>query len=119
METRLKKNIIFALCVLVPCAVAIAFMYFSGLNGTSGVATITIAGGESFEIPLDTDKIYEYTTDTGSAVSFVIEVDAKSKSARFINSVCPDGLCENYGWIDSEYEQAICLPAGVILGIGK
>lgn len=32
---------------------------------------------------------------------------------RFIESVCPDHLCENMGWLENENEEAICLPAGV------
>ncbi|MBQ3588282.1 MAG: NusG domain II-containing protein, partial [Oscillospiraceae bacterium] len=32
---------------------------------------------------------------------------------RFIESICPDHLCEGYGFISYEDETAICMPAGV------
>lgn len=32
---------------------------------------------------------------------------------RFVNSTCPDHLCEGFGWLANEGEEAICLPAKV------
>ncbi|MEG1367339.1 MAG: NusG domain II-containing protein [Oscillospiraceae bacterium] len=36
---------------------------------------------------------------------------------RFINSVCPDHVCEGFGWLSQEEDHAVCAPARVVVSI--
>lgn len=38
---------------------------------------------------------------------------------RFVESRCPDHICEQYGWLSQEYDQAVCLPAGVVVTVER
>ena len=38
---------------------------------------------------------------------------------RLINSRCPDHICEGYGWLSKEHDQAVCMPAGVVVSVEK
>ena len=40
-------------------------------------------------------------------------LEVKDGAVRFVNSVCPDHICENTGWLRLEGEAAVCAPAGV------
>ena len=42
-----------------------------------------------------------------------VTLEVKDGAIRFVDTVCPDHLCENEGFIRYEDESAICMPAGV------
>ncbi len=109
----MKKNIIFTVVVLSVAIIAASVFLFRD-NSTQN-AVVSIANGQTFYLPLNEDGTYSYTTQTGSLLDFTIEI--KDNKARFVNSNCPDGLCENFGWVSAGYDQAICLPAGVMLTV--
>ena len=44
-------------------------------------------------------------------------VQKLSLAARFIDSPCPDHICESFGWISQEDQTATCLPARAVLTI--
>ena len=46
-----------------------------------------------------------------------VTLEVKEGKIRFVRSVCPDHVCEGVGWIGTEGEQAICMPAGVSVTI--
>ena len=64
------------------------------------------------DISLDEDGTYD--VDTGY---YTVHIEVKDRAARFINSPCPDHICENYGWISMEDQTAICAPAHAVLMI--
>ncbi len=109
----MKKNIIFGVSILI--IALISSVIISSNSGSTKEAVITIANGNTIIVPLDVDKVYNYGTDTGAMLDFTIEVN--DGKAQFINSQCPDHVCEGFGRISLEYEQAICAPAGVVLGV--
>lgn len=106
-----KKDLIFLLGLLV-LAAGIALFYFGRPSGTKAV--VTVDGGTSLEIDLSYDEVYHID---GGALPVTLEV--KDGSIRFIDSQCPDHLCEGFGFINSEGEYAICMPAGVAVTIPK
>ena len=57
------------------------------------------------------EKINKYFGDLHVLKDVTLEV--KDGQIRFINSICPDHLCEGFGFISMEDESAICMPAGV------
>ena len=70
-------------------------------------ALVTVVDGESLTIPLDQDEIYHIDA------RLPVTLEVKDGRIRFIDSQCPDLLCEGFGFISSEGEQATCMPAGV------
>ena len=44
-------------------------------------------------------------------------MEVKDGAARFIDSPCPDHICEGYGWLTLEDQTATCLPARAVLTI--
>ena len=64
------------------------------------------------DISLDEDATYD--VDTGY---YTVHIEVNDRAARFIDSPCPDHICENYGWISMEDQTAICAPAHAVLMI--
>ena len=52
--------------------------------------------------------------DTGY---YTVHIEVKNGSARFIESPCPDHICEGFGWLSAEDQTATCLPARAVLTI--
>ena len=81
-----------------------------------GVAVATIVGDENGdftrEIPLDTDA--DIDIDGGL---FPVHLQVRDGAIRFVNSECPDHLCEGFGWLRHEGDAALCAPAGVSLRV--
>ncbi len=76
---------------------------------TGDVAMVAIDGTDKrYEISLTEDKIHSI-----SEGNFPVTLEVKEGRIRFINSQCPDHLCEGFGFIQHEDESAICMPAGV------
>lgn len=66
-----------------------------------------IAGGGTVRLALSQDGTYPIE---GAALPVTLEV--KDGAVRFVNSVCPDHICENTGWLRLEGEAAVCAPGG-------
>lgn len=101
----LKKNEVVLLAVLLLAAL-LALLFF-GVFGGGGEyrAQVTCDRTVVMMIDLREDGIYHID----AALPVTLEV--KDGAVRFINSVCPDHLCEGYGFIDIPPEHAICMPA--------
>ena len=48
---------------------------------------------------------------------YTVHIEVKDVSARFVDSPCPDPICEGYGWLSAEDQSATCLPARAVLTI--
>ncbi|MEF9969374.1 MAG: NusG domain II-containing protein [Ruthenibacterium sp.] len=109
----MKKNILFAAAIL---ALAAVFWIWTTAHQTKGqTALVSIVDAQSITLPLDTDKVYVIDESEGAKCKVTLEV--KDGKIRFIDSVCRDHICENEGWLAHENEQAICLPAGVVVSV--
>lgn len=87
----MKKNMVFVLGVL---AVAAALFFLARPGGAGGAARVDIAGGGTVRLALSQDGTYPIE---GAALPVTLEV--KDGAVRFVNSVCPDHICENTGWL--------------------
>lgn len=105
----MKKNILFTLVLLV-LAGGIWLWFGRGRSGPR--ARVDIAGAETIYIDLTQDGTHEIA---GAALPVTLEV--QDGKIRFVDSQCPDHLCEGFGWVETEYDTAVCMPAGVVLGI--
>ena len=63
-------------------------------------------------LPLDVDETYD--VDTGY---YTVHIQIKDGAARFVDSPCPDHICEGFGWLSDEDQTATCLPARAVLTI--
>ena len=103
------KNLIFALVVLV-LAAALYFGVRAARSGKGGglQAVVDFGDGITETLPLDTDHDYLY--DVGD---YVVHLQVKDGAIAFLDSQCPDHICEQFGWLDKDGAWAACVPAGV------
>ena len=103
------KNLIFALVVLV-LAAALYFGVRTAHSGKGGglQAVVDFGDGITETLPLDTDHDYLY--DVGD---YVVHLQVKDGAVAFLDSQCPDHVCEQFGRLDKDGAWAACIPAGV------
>ena len=110
-ENKLDINKILIGAVLGFSLVAMGIRYFTADKGE--YAMVAIDGSATrYEISLDEEKIHTITEG-----NFVVTLEVKDGAIRFINSQCPDHLCEGFGFVSEEDDFAVCMPAGVAVMI--
>ena len=55
---------------------------------------------------LDRDATYDIVSG-----DYTIHLQVQNGAIRFVDSPCPDHLCENFGWLSRAGDWAACLPA--------
>ena len=90
-----------------------AALYFGwraarGSKGTGLEAVVDFGNGASETLSLDEDHDYLY--DVGD---YVVHLQVKDGAIAFLDSQCPDHICEQFGWLDKDGAWAACVPAGV------
>ena len=104
MKKSTKTNIIFALVVL---AIAGVFLAVGLLKPKGNVAVLTYGfDGQEMRIPLNEDKRYDIESG-----KYTIHLEVKDNQIRFVDSPCPDHICENTGWLCQAGDTAACMPA--------
>lgn len=114
-KKRLKpwqKNLIFAVVVLLIAGIAFFAIRKKPETETKLVALVDFGDGITETLPLDED--YDYLYDVGD---YVVHIQVKDGAAAFLDSQCPDHVCEQFGWLSEEDAWAACVPAGVYLRI--
>lgn len=108
-----QKNDLWVLLGLTAvCLAAMLFFYFRPSDGKV-TAQISCEGKTVREIDLSSATDETFTLEENPGVSFEIS----DHQIRFINTECPDKLCENVGFISRPGQVAICLPNRVSLKI--
>ena len=97
---QLLINLIFAVVVL-----GIAGGWFAWRAAHGDANTV-------LDLPLTKDATYD--VDTGY---LTVHIQVQDGAARFVDSPCPDHICEHYGWLREEDQTATCLPARAVLTI--
>ena len=111
--TRLQKNLLFAVVLLL--AAAVLFWALRGRKQEKTlVAVVDFGDGITETIPLDKD--YDYLYDVGD---YVVHLQVKDGAVAFLDSQCPDHVCEQFGWLREEDAWAACVPAGVYVQVQK
>ena len=109
---KLLTNLLFAVVILAIAAVLLVVrrVHASG----SGLRAELIYGDNNavLDIPLEKDETY--SVDTGY---YTVHIEVKDGRARFVESPCPDHICEGFGWLSAEDQTATCLPARAVLTI--
>ena len=97
--------------------IAVGLLLWRNMSASRGAyATVNFDDDrEPMEISLSKDEIYHIETE-----KFPVTLQVENGAIRFIDSKCPDHLCEGFGYINHEGETAICMPAGVaVMVIGE
>lgn len=110
-----KKNLLFAAAVL---ALALTLLGLRAALARPGAAAVlTVGEGEAQTetvLPLDRDGRYDL-----EAVGYTVHLEVAEGRVRFVDSPCPDHLCEGFGWLAEEGDWAACLPARAALRIER
>ena len=106
-----QKNLIFAAAILAAAALAFV-LYRDGARAEPLEAVVDFGGGITETIPLDKD--YDYLYDVGD---YVVHLQVKDGAIAFLDSQCPDHVCEQFGWLNKEDAWAACVPAGVYVSV--
>lgn len=99
------------LCCSDPCAGSSAVFRRARSTQQQGqrpAGTVDFGDGITETLPLDTDHDYLY--DMGN---YVVHLQVKDGAIAFLDSQCPDHVCEQFGWLDKDGAWAACVPAGV------
>ena len=98
---KLLTNLLFAVVILAIAAVLLVVrrVHASG----SGLRAELIYGDNNttMNLPLDVDETYD--VDTGY---YTVHIQIKDGAARFVDSPCPDHICEGFGWLSNEDQTA-------------
>ena len=110
---KLRANVLFAAAILLAAGVLFLARGVGRQPGAACKAQV-IYGDDSavLDLPLDKDGVYH--VDTGY---LTVHIEVKGGAARFVDSPCPDHICEGYGWLTLEDQTATCLPARAVLTI--
>ena len=110
---QLLINLIFAAVVLVIAGGWFAWQAAHRTGAANLAATLTYGDANTvLDIPLNKDATYD--VDTGY---LTVHIQVQDRAARFVDSPCPDHICEHYGWLQEEDQTATCLPARAVLTI--
>ena len=111
-HSKLFVNLIFAVVVL--AAAGVLFALRAAHTTGSALEAELIYGDANTVQTFSLDKDATYDVDTGY---YTIHIEVQDGAARFVDSPCPDHICESYGWLREEDQTATCLPARAVLTI--
>ena len=109
---KLLLNLVFA-AVILATAAALLLVRRAGQTGAPLCAELIYGDANTkLTFPLETDA--DYDVDTGY---LTVHIRIQNGAARFVDSPCPDHVCESFGWLSEEGQTAPCLPARAVLTI--
>ncbi|MBQ7860187.1 MAG: NusG domain II-containing protein [Faecalibacterium sp.] len=114
-KNAFKQNLIFAAVVLLLAAGLFFWRWYAAQQAAGlPVKAQLIYGDASTVMDIPLDKAGRYDVDTGI---YTIHLEVTDGAIAFVDSPCPDHICENYGRLSVEDQQAVCLPAKAVVMI--
>ena len=111
-HNKLLLNLVFNM-VNFAAAAALLLVRRAGQTGAPLCAELIYGDANTkLTFPLETDA--DYDVDTGY---LTVHIRIQNGAARFVDSPCPDHVCESFGWLSEEDQTATCLPARAVLTI--
>ena len=105
-----RKDLLFTVVLLVAAGVLFRLTH----PGGSGAVAVLRYGDPQGEQRIDLRKNAEYDIDTGL---YTIHLRVENGGIAFVDSPCPDHLCEGFGTLKNEGDWAACMPAKASLTI--
>ncbi len=121
--TAKKQNVIFALVILLIAGIlfgvqayqqSVADALAAEEESSPYYAQVHVATSEGniiIDYSLDEDGLFDLETESG----YTVHLEVLDGAIRFVESPCPDHICESYGWINYENQFAICAPSTVTI----
>ena len=69
-------------------------------------------GEEEAILRLDKDAVYDFQSN-----GYTIHIKIEDGTAAFVDSPCPDHVCEGFGQLSKDLDWAACMPAQALLMI--
>ena len=106
MKASTKQNLIFLAVALAVIGGLLFWRYAA--RQKSGTEAVLQYGdpAQEMRIPLNKDAVYDIDTGT-----YTIHLQVQDGGIAFIDSPCPDHLCEGFGTLRNVGDWAACLPA--------
>lgn len=114
-----RQNLLFTIVILLlAAAIGIGYAISHAKNAASRMEAVVryTAAGQTYTIALPMDQNQTYSIVTGT---YTVHIQIQDGAAAFVDSPCPDHLCEEFGWLREEHAWAACAPAGAFLQIEK
>lgn len=108
----IQKRDLFILLVLLAAALGIWYWYAKKPSGAAAVVSFADKR-EQMQIFLSENKTYTFVGDNEIPVTLKVQ----DGSIQFVDSQCPDHICEGVGKLSSQGQSAVCMPAGVSVTI--
>ena len=107
-----KREVLVISAILVVSVAALLLMH---QKKESTVAIVTYYNQVIQVIDLDDDGFYSIQGD------LPVTLEVRDHRIRFVDSRCPDHICEGYGWLGGEIDNdiAICMPAGITVRVER
>ena len=103
------KNAIFAL-ILLAVAAALYFGVRAAHSGKESGLEAIVDFGDGVTETLPLAQNHDYLYEVGD---YIVHLQVKDGAIAFLDSQCPDHVCEQFGWLDKDGAWAACVPAGV------
>ncbi len=110
-----KKRDLLWLAALLALAALLFFLLWPKIRPARPVAQVSVGVGEnqtSFTLDLEEEGVVEV-----EGGRLPVQLQVQNGGIQFVNSVCPDHLCEGFGLLKNEGEWASCLPAEVFVRV--
>ncbi len=110
-----KKRDLLLFALILAVSILLFFLLWPRISPQEAVAVVSIGVGteqETQRISLSENRLV--SIENGALPVFLSVEDG---SIRFVNSVCPDHLCEDFGLLSHEGDWASCLPAEVFVRV--
>ncbi len=114
-RSTMKKSDFILIVGILLIALLVGGFFLLQKGDHAGVASLSIDGNivALYDLSQTENGFIDLREEYGTPV--ILEV--KDQAIRFYESVCPDHICENYGFISRETETAVCLPNRTVLTI--
>ncbi len=109
-----KQNLLFALVVLALAGAIGGYYWVQRANRPEKMAHLVYGTGERREVEIDLREDGDYAFDSNG---YEIHLQVREGTIAFVDSPCPDHVCEGFGWISEVYDWAACIPAQAMLTI--
>ena len=113
MRKNFLQSILFAAAVLLLAGALALWRAHTAESGTAARVTID---GRSEDILLSLAEDGRFPVEGGR---LPVTLEISGGRIRFVESQCPDHICEHTGWLSQEYDQAVCMPAGVSVTVER
>ncbi len=110
MKTRIKKNDILLIFIILAAACLAWFLHETIGDAGAGSVTVKVNGVIEGTYSLGTDQEIEINGGTNHLV-------IKNGKADITEASCPDKLCVNQKAVSKNHESIICLPNKVIVEV--